>query len=130
MQEEIFGPILPVIRVNNESEAIKLIHTLSAPLTISVFTRDSTVKKIFRDETRSGTLSINECALHYLNPGLPFGGMGQSGMGRMHGKAGFLAFSDERVIFNQRIGFTMAKLLYPPYGKIKLKIIDLLLKYF
>lgn len=130
MKEEIFGPLLPVIPVQHEAEAIRIIHSIPEPLTISVYARDRDVLKTFRQKTRSGTLSFNESALHYLNPHLPFGGSGQSGMGRLHGKAGFLAFSDERVIFRQRTGFTMAKLLYPPYGKWKKIMVEFLLKYF
>lgn len=129
MKDEIFGPLLPVIPVQHEAEAIKIIHSMPEPLTISVYARDREVLAVFRKETRSGTLSFNESALHYLNPNLPFGGSGRSGIGRLHGRAGFMAFSDERVIFRQRTGFTMAKLLYPPYGRWKQTMVELLLKY-
>ncbi len=130
MQEEIFGPIIPVISVRNEDDAIQLIKIKYDPLCINVFTRNSKIKNKFINTTRSGTLSFNECAVHFLNPRLPFGGIHQSGIGRSHGKAGFLSFTDEVVIFEQRVGFTMAKLLYPPYGKYKKILINLLLKYF
>ncbi len=130
MKEEIFGPILPVIGVINEGEAVKHIHSLPEPLSIYVFTRDRKVKELFKNYTRSGSICFNDCALHFLHPGLPFGGVGNSGMGRAHGKAGFLEFSNERVIFEQRTGFTMAKMLYPPHGRVKRKLIDWLLKYF
>ena len=130
MQEEIFGPVLPVMEVYNESEALKVIHNIPAPLSIYVFTASSSIKKFFTNSTRSGCISFNDCAVHFLHPALPFGGIGQSGIGRAHGKAGYLALSDERVIFEQRVGFTMAKFLYPPYTPFRKKIIDWLLKYF
>jgi aldehyde dehydrogenase (NAD+) len=129
MKDEIFGPLLPVIPVQHEAEAIRIIHSIPEPLTVSVYARDRGVLEVFRKETRSGTLSFNESALHYLNPHLPFGGSGRSGIGRLHGKAGFMAFSDERVIFMQRTGLTMAKLLYPPYGRWKKLMVEFLLKY-
>ena len=130
MMEEIFGPVLPVLGVLNEEEAIKIIHTLPEPLCIYIFTRDRKTKNHFKNNTRSGSICYNDCAVHFLNPALPFGGIHQSGIGRAHGKAGFLSFSEQRVVFEQRIGFTMAKMLYPPYGPLKKKLIDLLLKYF
>lgn len=130
MQEEIFGPIMPFQTVSSEAEAISIMNTLDEPLSIYVFTKSGYVKKQFRKQTKSGSLCYNECAVQFLNPALPFGGIKNSGIGRSHGKAGFQAFSNERVYFKQRIGFTTAKLLYPPYNKWKQKLVTLLLKYF
>lgn len=130
MQEEIFGPIMPFQIVSSEAEAISIMNTLDEPLSIYVFTKSGDVKKQFRKQTKSGSLCYNECAVQFLNPALPFGGIKNSGIGRSHGKAGFQAFSNERVYFKQRIGFTTAKLLYPPYNKWKQKLVTLLLKYF
>lgn len=130
MQQEIFGPVLPVISVMNEEEALKIIHRIPEPLSIYLFTRDRKIKNHFKNTTRSGSICYNDCAVQFLHPGLPFGGIHQSGIGRAHGKAGFLSFTEERVIFEQRIGFTMAKMLYPPYGSFKKKLVDLLLRYF
>jgi len=130
MEEEIFGPILPVVKVSNQEEALKVMHQYPTTLSIYIFSRNGKVKEFFRQNTSSGSICYNECAVQFLNPGLPFGGMHQSGIGRSHGKAGFLAFSNERVIFHQRVGITTAKLLYPPYSNFKNKIVDLLLKYF
>ncbi|MBP9084011.1 MAG: aldehyde dehydrogenase family protein [Bacteroidia bacterium] len=130
MQEEIFGPIMPFQIVSSEAEAISIMNTLDEPLSIYVFTKSGDVKKQFRKQTKSGSLCYNECAVQFLNPALPFGGIKNSGIGRSHGKAGFQAFSNERVYFKQRIGFTTAKLLYPPYNKWKQRLVTLLLKYF
>ncbi|MBK8415205.1 MAG: aldehyde dehydrogenase family protein [Bacteroidetes bacterium] len=130
MQEEIFGPIMPFQTVSSEAEAISIMNALDEPLSIYVFTKSGYVKKQFRKQTKSGSLCYNECAVQFLNPALPFGGIKNSGIGRSHGKAGFQAFSNERVYFKQRIGFTTAKLLYPPYNKWKQRLVTLLLKYF
>ena len=130
MEEEIFGPILPVLKVTNQNEALKIIHQYPDTLAIYIFSGNRKVKEFFRQNTSSGSICYNECAVQFLNPNLPFGGMHQSGVGRSHGKAGFLAFSNERVVFHQRVGFTTAKILYPPYSNFKSKIVDLLLKYF
>lgn len=130
MKEEIFGPILPVLKVSNQEEALKIIHSYPSTLAIYIYTGSSRVKEFFRKNTSSGSICFNECAVQFLNPNLPFGGMHQSGIGRSHGKAGFLAFSNERVLFHQKVGLTTAKLLYPPYNNFKNKIVDLLLKYF
>jgi len=129
-QDEIFGPVLPVVTVMNEEEALKIIHQIPEPLCIYLFTVSRKIKNQFKNSTRSGSICYNDCAVHFLHPDLPFGGIHQSGIGRSHGKAGFLSFTEERVVFEQRIGFTMAKLLYPPYGPMKKKLINLLLKYF
>ncbi len=130
MKEELFGPLLPVISVMNEEEALKIIHQLPDPLCIYVFSASSRLTEHFTTSTRSGSICYNECAVHFLHPGLPFGGIRHSGMGRSHGKAGVYSFTDERVVFKQRVGFTMAKLLYPPYSPVKKKLIELLLRYF
>jgi aldehyde dehydrogenase (NAD+) len=97
---------------------------------VYVFTSDTSIKNQFIKNTRSGSICFNDCSVQFLHPGLPFGGLGQSGTGKLHGKSGFLSFTNERVIFRQRVGFTVAKLLYPPYPKWKKKLIYLLLKYF
>lgn len=130
MEEEIFGPILPVVKVSNQEEALKIMHQYPSTLAIYIFSGNRKVKEFFRQNTSSGSICYNECAVQFLNPGLPFGGIHQSGIGRSHGKAGYLTFSNERVIFHQRVGLTTAKLLYPPYNNFKKKIVDLLLKYF
>jgi aldehyde dehydrogenase (NAD+) len=129
INEEIFGPVIPVTGVSNESEALKIMHKHSSPLSIYIFTHDKTIKKLFTAHTTSGSICFNDCAVQFLHPGLPFGGKGYSGTGRLHGKSGFLSFTDERVIFEQRTGFTMAKLLYPPYNKFKKRIVDLLVNH-
>jgi len=95
-----------------------------------VFSKDSdTIKRVFR-ETSSGAAVANDCALHFLQNELPFGGVNNSGIGKAHGHFGFLTFSNEKAVMKQRIGMTATKPIYPPYGIASKKIIDSLLKWF
>jgi aldehyde dehydrogenase (NAD+) len=81
------------------------------------------------EHVSSGNACINDCNIHFMQTALPFGGKGTSGMGHTHGKAGFLSFSHIRSVLKQRRGFTMAKLLYPPFTKLKQWIADILIRF-
>ncbi|EOZ92069.1 Aldehyde dehydrogenase [Indibacter alkaliphilus LW1] len=130
MQEEIFGPILPVISFADLEEAINYINLKPKPLALYVFSKDSeNINKVFK-ETSSGGAVANDCVLHFLQNELPFGGVNNSGIGKAHGHFGFLAFSNEKSVLKQRVGLTASKPLYPPYGFAGKKIIDSLLKWF
>ena len=86
MQEEIFGPILPIINVNSASEAIEFINARDKPLTLYLFSEDKKVQEKFMTNTSSGGMAVNECLLQMSVESLPFGGVGNSGMGAYHGK--------------------------------------------
>ena len=86
MQEEIFGPVLPIINVNSASEAIEFINARDKPLTLYLFSEDKKVQERFMTSTSSGGMAINECLLQMSVESLPFGGVGNSGMGAYHGK--------------------------------------------
>lgn len=130
MQEEIFGPILPVITYVDLEEAITYINLKPKPLSLYVFTNDEyTIKRVFR-ETSSGSAVANDCVLQFLQVELPFGGVNNSGIGKAHGHFGFLAFSNQKAVLRQRVGMTAIKPLYPPYGLASRKIIQALLKWF
>ena len=86
MQEEIFGPILPVISVDSASEAIDFINHREKPLTLYLFTEDSHIQEMFMSQTSSGGMAINETIMQMSVESLPFGGVGESGMGAYHGK--------------------------------------------
>jgi aldehyde dehydrogenase (NAD+) len=126
MEEEIFGPILPIIPYNNLEEAIGLINRKNKPLALYIFSEDqSHIRQILRN-TSSGGACINDVLIHISNPNLPFGGVNQSGMGSSHGFFGFKTFSHERaVVFQSDIN--AASLVYPPYKK-KQWILQLLKK--
>jgi aldehyde dehydrogenase (NAD+) len=74
-------------------------------------------------------LCFNDCAVHFAHPTLPFGGVGQSGMGKAHGQYGFLAFSNEKAVFKQRAGFSPTKTFYPPYTMKTKKLIKYFMKW-
>lgn len=130
MQEEIFGPLLPVLGFTELEEAINYINLKPKPLALYIFSNNKYTIKTVLKETSSGGTVINDCALHFLQNELPFGGVNNSGIGKSHGYFGFLAFSNEKAVLKQRIGMTATKPLFPPYGIINQKIIDSLLKWF
>jgi aldehyde dehydrogenase (NAD+) len=122
MQEEIFGPILPVIPVDDVAEAIGRINSGDKPLALYAFTTDdATVQQILHG-TSSGGMLVNHTLLHLGVPNLPFGGVGESGMGSYHGKAGFDAFSHRRSLLEKPMKPDV-KLMYPPYSGLKDKLL-------
>lgn len=89
MQDEIFGPIFPVLFYKTFDEAITFVNERPKPLALYYFGENSIHKQRLVNETSSGNLSFNECVMHYINHTLPFGGVGTSGYGSIHGKLGF-----------------------------------------
>ena len=116
MQEEIFGPILPIILVEDLDRGIALVNSMDKPLALYVFSEDSTEVDRVLNETSSGGVCVNECLYHLTVPELPFGGVGPSGMGNYHGRYGFLDFSNEKAVVNRQTGFD-PELRYPPFDK-------------
>jgi len=122
MHEEIFGPVLPVIGYTDLDEAIQMIVDRPKPLALYIFsTSKNNQQKIIR-KTQSGTLCINETVVHFINPYLPFGGIGKSGMGRYHGKFSFETFSYKRPVL-KKSNLIDIPVRYPPYSKNKLRVI-------
>lgn len=130
MQEEIFGPLLPIVPYRTLDEAIATIEAREKPLVLYLFSRDARVQRDVLRRTRAGGTTINDTLLHFYQLNLPFGGVGNSGVGKSHGVFGFEAFSNPRGVFEQPTPFSMIQLLYPPYTKLKQRLIDLTLKYF
>jgi len=122
MQEEIFGPILPVLPVASIDEAIGIVRRGEKPLALYVFTEDRAVEERVLAETSSGGACVNGTILHIAHPSLPFGGVGESGMGAYHGRHGFEALCHRRAVLTRGTRFD-PKLLYPPYGSLKTKIV-------
>lgn len=91
MQEEIFGPILPVLEVSNVDEVIEYVNARPKPLGLYVFTRRSMSPSASSTRPSPGTVDVNDCTIQPLMPDLPFGGVGNSGMGKYHGEWGFRA---------------------------------------
>lgn len=119
MQEEIFGPILPVVRYTNLDEVLAQVRRLPSPLSCYVFARDERVQQQVLGALRFGGATINDTVLHIANPHLPFGGVGPSGMGRYHGEAGFRTFSNEKSVLHKASWPDLA-LRYSPISSTKL----------
>jgi coniferyl-aldehyde dehydrogenase len=117
MQEEIFGLLLPVIPYDTLKEAVAFINHRPRPLALYYFGYDPLQIDYVLTHTCSGGAAVNDTLIHCPQDDLPFGGVGESGMGRYHGRAGFINFSNQKgVLYKPRFNFT--KLVYPPYGKI------------
>lgn len=102
LREEIFGPVLPVVPVENMKEAVDIVNSIcDRPLALYIFSEDKEATKYVLDRTLSGGVAINTSIEHTLNPHLPFGGVGSSGQGAYHGKAGFDEFTHKRSVFHQ-----------------------------
>lgn len=129
MKEEIFGPILPVIRWNKQSEVIRIIRQLNRPLAFYVFSKSKNSISNFISNSRAGTTGINETFIQFVHPELPFGGVGHSGMGKAHGKYGFDAFSNERSFIKQTWRFNAARFSHPPYNGFSRWVANVLIKW-
>ena len=130
MQEEIFGPILPLLPFNDIQKVITHIQQNEKPLSMYIFSHNNKAIKQLINQTRAGGTVINHNALHFFNNDLPFGGSNNSGIGKAHGKYGFDAFSNERGVLKQWLPFSALDMLMPPFTGFKQKIIDLTIKYF
>lgn len=113
MRDEVFGPVLPVLAFDRLDDALAIVRDRPAPLAVYLFTRDPRVRRRVVDETRSGGVCVNDVVVQLTGPDLPFGGVGESGMGRYHGKAGFDCFSHERVVMRRSLGLD-SSFRYPP----------------
>ncbi|XP_064476693.1 aldehyde dehydrogenase, dimeric NADP-preferring-like isoform X2 [Ornithodoros turicata] len=130
MQEEIFGPVLPILRVSSADEAIQFINEREKPLTLYVFSKDQKVINRFMNETSSGSMCANDTLVHLSIDTLPFGGVGPSGMGRYHGKYSFDAFSNKKAVLLRNynpIGEAFGRKRYPPLDDFKLSYFKQLL---
>ena len=119
MQEEIFGPILPVLTYKNFNEALLQISKHEKPLAAYLFTNNSEEKDLFTSRISFGGGCINDVVMHLSNDHLPFGGVGNSGIGNYHGKFGFDTFSHQKAIL-ERATWGEPDLKYPPYSEKKL----------
>ncbi len=126
MQEEIFGPILPVIGVANVEEAIAFVRERDKPLALYLFTGDPELEEDVLARTSSGGACVNGTIWQVAHPNLPFGGVGPSGMGAYHGRATFETFSHRKAVVTKGTRFD-PKMMYPPYGAIRTRLIKRLL---
>jgi coniferyl-aldehyde dehydrogenase len=127
MQEEIFGPILPILGYQTLDEALRLVNENPRPLAFYLFDDARQRRHEVLQQITAGGVTVNDCALHITQHELPFGGVGPSGMGHYHGHAGFLTFSKQMPVFEQA-RWSSFWLLKPPYGKLADRMIGWLLK--
>lgn len=123
MQDEIFGPILPIVCYDNIDQAIQYVNERPRPLALYLLSYDITLQDKVLKNTHAGGVCLNDAALHVAQEDLPFGGIGPSGMGHYHGHEGFLTFSKAKGVY-QKGKFNMATNAFPPYGKFIHKLID------
>jgi aldehyde dehydrogenase (NAD+) len=120
MQEELFGPLLPVLRIRDLDAAIEQINQRPKPLALYLFSMQQAAQERILQRTSSGGVCFNDVVMHVGVPELPFGGVGNSGMGSYHGEAGFRTFSHERSVLRRPVRLDLP-FRYPPYaGKLPL----------
>ncbi|GFG32390.1 hypothetical protein Cfor_04370 [Coptotermes formosanus] len=131
MQEEIFGPILPVINVDSPSDAISFITSRDKPLAFYIFTNNSKDMKMLVENVLCGGISCNDTFMHAAVDTLPFGGVGYSGMGAYHGVYSFNTFTHKKSFLGKNLNPIAEKLIsarYPPYSERKINFLTFLLK--
>ena len=129
MEEEIFGPVLPIISYSKEEEILPIILARPKPLGFYIFSTRKAFQQKLTDSVSAGAVCINDCVLQFTHPNLPFGGTNASGFGKAHGRYGFLAFSNEKPVLKQKRGITMSSFLYPPFNNRVKRTINLMLRW-
>ncbi len=125
MAEEIFGPVLPVIRYREKDEIVAKLQQMEKPLAAYIFSESAEEIEYFLKRLLFGGGVVNDALVHYVNHHLPFGGVGQSGFGRYHGKESFLTFSHAKAVVHRWRMFDLP-LRYPPYTAVKFKFLKML----
>jgi len=115
MQEEIFGPILPIITYNQIDDAINFINDRPNPLALYYFGYEKKSQQYVLDNTHSGGACVNDTLMHVAQDDMPFGGVGDSGMGHYHGYEGFQTFTNHKSVFSKQ-KLNSGKMVYAPYG--------------
>ncbi|MEL6672725.1 MAG: aldehyde dehydrogenase family protein [Bacteroidota bacterium] len=126
MQEEIFGPVLPMMTYSDKDEALRIINGKERPLSMYVMARNKKNADYFMSSVLSGDAVINDTLIHFSHPSLPFGGVNNSGIGKSGGEAGFKEFSHERSVLHQVYG--TLKPFYPPYTNKVVNLIRMAVK--
>nr|XP_023027138.1 fatty aldehyde dehydrogenase-like [Leptinotarsa decemlineata] len=126
MQEEIFGPILPIVNIDNAGNAIDFINEREKPLALYIFSNDKTIHDLFLKNTSSGNMLINDTMMHFSCETIPFGGVGNSGMGGYHGKFSFDTFSHMKGTLIKKldkVGEYLNAARYPPFSESKMNFV-------
>ncbi|CAA7022126.1 unnamed protein product [Microthlaspi erraticum] len=124
MTEDIFGPILPIITLRDIQESVEFVRSRPKPLALYVFTKDDNLKTRILSETSSGSVTFNDVMIQSVCEALPFGGVGESGMGRYHGRYSYECFSHEKVVVEGNLAVEL-EARYPPWNPYKLSFLRL-----
>src|SRR4051812_36838158 len=127
MEEEIFGPIVPILAYSNLDEALRIINSKEKPLALYIYSKSNKNQERIIKNTAAGATCINETLLHNAHANLPFGGVNNSGIGKSHGHYGFKEFVNERPIL--KAWNPPSKLLLPPYKKFHKTLAEIMMKY-
>jgi hypothetical protein len=121
MQEEIFGPLLPIVHVDSLDHAVQVVNSQPKPLALYIFSNNIPAAENILDRTSSGGACVNDCIMQISCPSLPFGGVGNSGFGAYHGRFSFDTFSHHRGTMIKQLGLeAVNSIRYPPYSEKKL----------
>ncbi len=127
MQEELFGPILPVLSYHKLEDAVRFVNKRAKPLALYLFTKKRSAERFVLERVSSGGVCVNDTISHLINPDLPFGGVGASGMGQYHGKYSFDTFTHEKSVFYKPADWNLP-VCYPPFKKGKMNLVKFFLK--
>ena len=127
MQEELFGPILPVLSYHKLEDAVRFVNKRAKPLALYLFTKKRSAEKFVLERVSSGGVCVNDTISHLINPDLPFGGVGASVMGQYHGKYSFDTFTHEKSVFYKPADWNLP-VCYPPFTKGKMNLVKFFLK--
>ena len=127
MQDEIFGPVLPMVRYNDIDQVLAAVNAKEKPLALYFFSSDAAAAEKVLSTTTSGGAVVNDCMMHLANPSLPFGGVGHSGMGCYHGKFSFDSFSHKKAVLKKST-FGDVPARYPPYVPWKQTVLGIVEK--
>lgn len=127
MQEELFGPILPVLSYHKLEDAVRFVNKRAKPLALYLFTKKRSAERFVLERVSSGGVCVNDTISHLINPELPFGGVGASGMGQYHGKYSFDTFTHEKSVFYKPADWNLP-VCYPPFTKGKMNLVKFFLK--
>ena len=129
--EEIFGPLVSVILYKNIDDVYNYWYSKPIPLAAYYYSGSRKAKDVFRNSIQAGSTCINDCKLQFAHDELPFGGQNSSGIGKAHGEAGFLEFTNLKSEVTNKRGLTLAKQIYPPYHKkFKAHIVKNMIRWF
>ena len=127
MQEELFGPILPVLSYHKLEDAVRFVNKRAKPLALYLFTKKRSAERFVLERVSSGGVCVNDTISHLINPDLPFGGVGASGMGQYHGKYSFDTFTHEKSVFYKPADWNLP-VCYPPFTQGKMNLVKFFLK--